>query len=239
MFSELLKGAGLDPSLSVFLGTFAMVFIAELFDKSQLAVMGLTTKYKVRDIALGVIASSLVANFVAISFGSMFSTYVFLGYVRIALSLGFLVAGILSVLNIGKPAKKAEERTYSPFILPLSIAVTLAMSEIGDKTQLQTLILSASHIPELVWVFFGATLGTIAGAFVWIPAVRFLRRKLSKIAGKYMPFTMFSVFGFYNLFFSIQDVGLSQGMQLVLWGGMAVVFAMLSTLLIENNERRF
>ncbi|MBO7250705.1 MAG: TMEM165/GDT1 family protein, partial [Clostridia bacterium] len=55
--------------MSLFLSVLAMVFIAEMGDKTQFLMIAMASKYKIRDILIGVAAAILVLNAFAIGLG--------------------------------------------------------------------------------------------------------------------------------------------------------------------------
>ena len=52
--------------MMVFLGAFAMVFTAEMGDKSQLLAMALATRYSVKQVLLAVILATFFNNGLAV-----------------------------------------------------------------------------------------------------------------------------------------------------------------------------
>ena len=60
----------------LFLKVFFTEFIAEMGDKTQLMLIALTSKYKLRDIILGTAAAILVLNGLAVLAGGLISEFV-------------------------------------------------------------------------------------------------------------------------------------------------------------------
>ena len=58
----------------LFFKVFLTEFIAEMGDKTQLMLIALTSKYKLRDIILGTAAAILVMNGLAVHAGGLINT---------------------------------------------------------------------------------------------------------------------------------------------------------------------
>ena len=80
----------MDFSIPLMLSTFAVVFIAELPDKTALAALLLSTKYRARDVILGAGLAFVVQTIVAVAAGSVL-TLLPVKPIQIAAGLGFLV----------------------------------------------------------------------------------------------------------------------------------------------------
>lgn len=225
--------------LLTFLKTALMMLIAEMGDKTQFVVMGFASRYKTKDIIAGVIGATLLLNLIGVLFGSLLSSLIDLRYVKIAAGYAFLIFAIVSILKPKKKKKKPEERQFFPGLIALSIGVTFFFAEIGDKTQLTVVTLSAQNPEQIVAVFLGATLGLVVADLMGIPIMKLLTKKLPEQIIKFLPYTLFSIFGFVTLFFALQNTGLSNGFVLTILGATAIAFGMISTLIIENNARRF
>ena len=75
----------------------------------------------------------------------------------------------------------------------LSIALTIAIGELGDKTQLTTATLAAQGNPVAVWI--GATAGTVTAAAIGAFAGRRLGNRLKPRAVQIASAVLFAVFG--------------------------------------------
>lgn len=163
---------------SVLWSTFGLVFIAELGDKTQLAVVTQTCKYR-RPWAVFLGASLALAAVTALGAigGQVLGQIVPAAVLRGVAALAFIVMGVL----VGREAVKARaDQTLaaacaSPELGPADCAPEprrdwkafgstlglLFVAELGDKTQLAVLGLSGRHgAPWLV--FLGGTLALTA-----------------------------------------------------------------------------
>jgi len=132
------RAVDLNPLVS----TFALVFIAELPDKTALAVLMLATYFPVRQVVLGAWLAFLIQTIVAIIAGSLLQLLPEQP-VRIAAGLGFLVFAVLAWRrNLDEEAKveqqdvqAAQGRRSAPWVATFLVVFA---AEWGDLTQLAT-----------------------------------------------------------------------------------------------------
>ena len=74
----------------LFFKVFLTEFIAEMGDKTQLMLIALTSKYKLRDIILGTAAAILVLNGLAVLAGGLVSEFIPAWLIKIIAALAFL-----------------------------------------------------------------------------------------------------------------------------------------------------
>src|SRR5471032_711885 len=94
-------------SFPVLFSTFIVIFVAELPDKTALAALILSTKYRSRDVIVGCWLAFLVQTIVAVVAGS-FLALLPAEPMRIASGLGFLVFAVFSLKRNGKADEKKE-----------------------------------------------------------------------------------------------------------------------------------
>ena len=74
----------------LFLKVFLTEFIAEMGDKTQLMLIALTSKYKLRDIILGTAAAILVLNGLAVLAGGFVSEFIPDWLIKVIAAFAFL-----------------------------------------------------------------------------------------------------------------------------------------------------
>lgn len=141
--------------LSIILSTFAIVFIAELPDKTALASLVLATRYRAREVIAGAWLAFLVQTGVAVAAGSLLELLP-ARPIRIAAGVGFLIFAVLALRRDEGEELDQEAgevrlwrlRRTSPWLT--SFLVVFA-AEWGDLTQLATAALVArTHRPLAV-----------------------------------------------------------------------------------------
>ncbi|MFH1150944.1 MAG: TMEM165/GDT1 family protein [Actinomycetota bacterium] len=132
---------------------FGLTFIAELGDKTQLAVLTLSARYGFLPVFLGAAAAFVVLDALAVTLGAVLARYVPADVVRYASAAVFIVFGVLS-FRPEKEEKESAERAKNPFLASFAF---VALMELGDKTQLSLVALTSRYGYPLL-VFLGGTL---------------------------------------------------------------------------------
>ena len=162
-------------SFIVLLSTFAVVFIAELGDKSQLMTISLASRYHYRPVFWGIFLGMGVITVLGVTVGTILYQIIPVFYLKILAALIFLLFGILSfVKEEGLIKRKVDKRKV------FSTSFFLAMvTELGDKTQLVVIALTARfQNPYLVFVGAITALGVViaAGVFLGTKLTHFVER---------------------------------------------------------------
>ncbi|MBN2169517.1 MAG: TMEM165/GDT1 family protein [Actinobacteria bacterium] len=148
-----------------FASSLGLVFIAELGDKTQIAVLTLAARYGFLPVYAGAGLAFILLNVLAVSVGTVLYSFVPEEVIRYTAAAVFIIFGLLSF----RPEKEEEESDgngKNPFIKSF---LAILLMEFGDKTQLSLIALSAKYSAP-VWVFLGGTvallLATAIGALV-------------------------------------------------------------------------
>jgi putative Ca2+/H+ antiporter (TMEM165/GDT1 family) len=168
-------------SLKLFGSTFALIFLAELPDKTLVTTLVLATGSHPVAVFLGAAAAFLIQSLVAVMFGSVFG-YLPASWVHVGAGLLFIGFAVVMWLKretgekaMPSPGGAAFARTFATTFLAIFVA------EWGDLTQLATVALTAkSRAP--VTIFWAATTAlwavTAVGVFVGHHAKRWIRPQL-------------------------------------------------------------
>jgi len=172
-----------------------MNFVAELGDKTQLVTLTFATRYRSIVVLGGIAAGTAASQAVSAILGGLVANILPDELVRILAGLAFLTFGIWTLRGDdegeGGPSSK---RALSPFWL---IASTFFLAELGDKTMLGNITLSASYSPVLV--FLGGTTGMVLSDGLAIVVGNRLGERLPKRALKVGASLMFFAFGALSL----------------------------------------
>lgn len=175
---------GLNQFMKAILIPFLTILMAEIGDKTQLAVLCMSTKTK-RHVSLlvGVVLGFALVNGATILFGNYVGRLVPVKVIKIALSL-FLV--LFGSFLLWKQQGKENEEDYTlrnPFWSGLSV---IFLSELGDKTQIASGLFAARYQPILVFIGVMLALSFLSGLTVYVGrklSDRINHRLLSRITG--------------------------------------------------------
>ena len=165
--------------MEVILNSFLLVAATEMGDKTQLLAFVLASKFrKPWAVLAGIFVATVLNHALAASVGVWVSNYLspeVLKWTLAAIFLGFAVW----VLIPDKEDTNDKPPRYGAFLTTL---IMFFLAEMGDKTQLSTIALSAQYKD-----FFLVTLGTTLGMMATDGAAVFLGEKLTqKISMKWV-----------------------------------------------------
>lgn len=158
-----------------FLIPFITIALAEMLDKSQLAVLLLAGRYKTHtSLFLGVTLAFLALSALAVLAGSFVTGLIPQQVLQILAGILFILVGILSFRH-DADEEKIKASHGNAFMTGFSL---LFLAELGDKTQLATAVFATQYNPLLV--FFGAFLALSTLAFLALKVGKVLAKKLNK-----------------------------------------------------------
>ncbi len=152
--------------MSAFLISTGVVALAEIGDKTQLLAFLLASRFrKPVPIIVGITLATILNHGLAGALGAWVTTVVGPDILRWVLGIGFLGMAVWTLI----PDKIEEEETQLATRLGVFGAtfVTFFLAEIGDKTQIATVAMSA-HYSDVITVVAGTTLGMLIAD---VPAV--------------------------------------------------------------------
>ncbi len=146
--------------LNLFISTFALIFVAELPDKTAFTALFLATCHHPFAVFLGAAGAFAIQSFVAVTFGSLLSLLPPL-FVHLAAGILFLVFAVMmwrkeeeSTDEVECDSKGKADRFFKSVA---SAFMTIFIAEWGDLTQLATATLAAQyHAP--ITIFISSTL---------------------------------------------------------------------------------
>ena len=156
------------------LTAFAVVFLAELGDKTQLVALTLAAQHKAAKVLLALGAAIVVLQTLSVTAGALISRAV--PDRAIAVGAGLLFLGFAVWTWRGRDADDAgDEGTGAKGLVGVAGAFFLA--ELGDKTMLTTAGLAADHGAVPVWI--GSAAAMLASTVLAVVAGRALTAKVS------------------------------------------------------------
>ncbi|MCR5467500.1 MAG: TMEM165/GDT1 family protein [Lachnospiraceae bacterium] len=189
--------------LFTFLSVLGTEFIAEMGDKTQFMLIGLTSKYKLKDIILGTAVAVLILNGLAVLAGGLVGSLIPEYVIKAIAGVVFLLFAI-SALKKDDEDEEAEGDGKIKFA-PLAVFCTFFIAELGDKTQITAATFGASNglgMALVVWI--ACSIGLFAADIVGLVIGYVLKKKAPEDMMKKLSFVIFAVFGIYTLFQAYQ-----------------------------------
>ncbi|MDY4741743.1 MAG: TMEM165/GDT1 family protein [Lachnospira sp.] len=222
----------------LFLKVFLTEFIAEMGDKTQLMLIALTSKYKLRDIILGTGVAILVLNGIAVLAGGLVSRFVPDWLIKMIAALAFLYFAISTI--VGDKDEEEENAGKSKIkFAPLAVFCTFFVAELGDKTQLTAITFGANEgmsAAFIVWI--ACSLGLFAADVIGMLIGYLLKSKTPDGLLNTLAFIIFSVFGVFTLYQGL-NLMLKTSYPLAIWPvltAVTAVFVLICVLLITRKK---
>lgn len=228
-FSDLQKIAGVSADTAV---------MEKEKEKTQLMLIALTSKYRLKDIILGTAAAILVLNGLAVLAGGLVSEFIPDWLIKMIAALAFLYFAASTIA--GDDDEEEEEDNSKIKFAPLAVFCTFFIAELGDKTQLTAITFGANEGMEaafIVWI--GCSLGLFAADILGMIVGYLLKSKTPEGLLNMLAFVIFSVFGVYTLYQGLNLISASVCSIPVLpvLIAVAIVFAVLCVCLFIKREK--
>ena len=184
----------------LFFKVFLTEFIAEIGDKTQLMLIALTSKYKLRDIILGTAAAILVLNGLAVLAGGFVSEFIPAWLIKVIAALAFLYFAASTLAGDDDDEEEGSGRSKIRFA-PLAVFCTFFVAELGDKTQLTAITFGANEgMSSALIVWLGCSLGLFLADILGMLVGYQLKSKTPEGLLNILAFAIFSVFGVFTLY---------------------------------------
>lgn len=161
---------------------FLTIGLAELGDKTQLALVSLSAKTnKNLQLFLGAMLAFIIADGFAVFFGEFLTTLMPIHYIKIGAGTLFIFFGAVTLMAYKK--EKVKARIKTPFISGFSL---ILVSEMGDKTQIASGLFSTRFNHLLVFAAIMAALAIVALLSIYLGKIMMKKlndRTISLISG--------------------------------------------------------
>ena len=187
----------MDGALAGFATSTALVAVAEIGDKTQLLAFALAARYRDHaPIVWGILVATLANHALASSLGVLIAAQLEPGTTGWLVGLGFMAFGVWALF----PDRLGEGPTGRGGVFTTTL-IAFFVAEMGDKTQLATVGLSARFgMPVVV------TLGTTLGMMIAnVPAVLVGQRLAQRFplgAMRFVAAALFMLTGMATLWFA-------------------------------------
>ena len=221
----------------LFLKVFFTEFIAEMGDKTQLMLIALTSKYKLRDIILGTAAAILILNGLAVLAGGLVSEFIPDWLIKTIAALAFLY--FAASTTAGDDDEEEGSGKSKIKFAPLAVFCTFFIAELGDKTQLTAITFGANEgMRAALVVWIGCSLGLFAADILGMLVGYLLKSKTPDGLLNTLAFAIFSIFGVFTLYQGLKLIRASV-CPIPLWPiliAATVVFAVICVCLFIRRE---
>jgi len=180
-------------SLHALLLSFAVIFVAELGDKSQLMALAFAARYRPLPILAGITIATAVVHLCSVAVGAAVGTALPTRAISFVAGVAFFAFALWTLrgdeLDDDEEAR-ATTRARSPFV---AASLAFFLAELGDKTMLATITLATREGLAGTWA--GSTLGMVAADALAIAIGAQLGRRLPERSIRIGAAASFVVFG--------------------------------------------
>ena len=173
--------------------SFAVVFVAELGDKSQLMALAFAARYRALPVLVGITVATAVIHAISVLIGTAVGAALPTRTISLLAGgafLGFAAWTLRGDTLTDEEAARANRSTRSAVI---AASVAFFLAELGDKTMLATITLATTEGALGTWV--GSTAGMVAADGIAILVGKHLGARLPERAVKVGASVTFVVFG--------------------------------------------
>jgi putative Ca2+/H+ antiporter (TMEM165/GDT1 family) len=159
-----------------FVASFASVTVAEIGDKTQLLSLFLAARFRSRGaIIAGILVATLLNHAASAWFGAWVAQFIPPGWHSWLLGGSFIAVALWLLIPDKDDSEEVSVLKYGAFF---ASCILFFLAEIGDKTQVATVLLAATY-PETWQVIFGTTIGMLAANVPVVYAGSWLLERIS------------------------------------------------------------
>ena len=216
--------------LTAILVSVAVVFVAELGDKSQLITMTYSLRHRWWVVLSGVGIASMLVHGLSVTIGHFLGLSLPERPIAFAGALAFFLFAVWTWRE-GGPDDDEGVRVAEPRFVLFAVISSFVLAELGDKTMLATVALASDHNWAGVWI--GATAGMVLADGVAIAVGAWAHKRLPERFLHGLASVLFLLFGLWLLFDGA--LGL-RWVALALTGSVAAVAAVAAVLRLARKR---
>ena len=216
--------------LTAILVSVAVVFVAELGDKSQLITMTYSLRHRWWVVLSGVGISSMLVHGLSVTIGHFLGLSLPERPIAFAGALAFFLFAVWTWREGGLDDDEGVRVAEPRFVL-FAVISSFVLAELGDKTMLATVALASDHNWAGVWI--GATAGMVLADGVAIAVGAWAHKRLPERFLHGLASVLFLLFGLWLLFDGA--LGL-RWVALALIGSVAAVAAVAAVLRLARKR---
>ncbi|WP_433786922.1 TMEM165/GDT1 family protein [Actinomycetospora sp. CA-101289] len=177
--------------------SFAVIFVAELGDKSQLMALTFATRFRAVPVLLGIAAATVVTHAFSVGVGYLLGAAIPTFWISVVAAVAFVGFGFWTLRGDAlseDEEKKGDATARSAF---LAVAIAFFLAELGDKTMLATITLATQYPGGggVTGVWLGSTIGMVAADALAIILGRVLGRRMPEKVIRIGAAVLFFAFG--------------------------------------------
>ncbi|TGD74572.1 TMEM165/GDT1 family protein [Mangrovimicrobium sediminis] len=161
--------------MEAFLTSTLTVALAEIGDKTQLLSLFLATRFRNKwAIIAGILVATLANHGVSAWLGDLIGDYLASATGQWLIGGSFIALGLWLLVPDKDDSEDSAVERYGAFV---ATTVMFFLAEIGDKTQVATVLLGAQY-QSVFWVTVGTTLGMLLANVPVVLAGDYLMRRI-------------------------------------------------------------
>jgi putative Ca2+/H+ antiporter (TMEM165/GDT1 family) len=179
--------------MSAFLLSAAVIFVAELGDKSQLMAMTFATRFKMLHVLAGITIATAVVHLGSVAIGAAIGDNHPRDAISITAGVAFLFFAAWTLRGDSLSDEEAAVARTTRRTAIIAVTVAFFLAELGDKTMLATITLATQHGWFGTWL--GSTVGMVAADALAIVVGAALGKRLPEHVITWGAAAAFVVFG--------------------------------------------
>jgi Ca2+/H+ antiporter, TMEM165/GDT1 family len=184
--------------LIIFSISVLAVTLAEMGDKTQLLAMAFATRFSSMKVMIGVFIATVLNHAFAVAIGTYITKFSSIeGWIQLVAAISFIFFGLWTIRG---DKLEGEDKVPNRYGAIMTVAIAFFIAELGDKTQLTTIALSAKYPESPVWVLMGTTTGMIIADAIGIAVGVVMCRKIPERTVKLVSAGAFMIFGVIGLY---------------------------------------
>ncbi|RBW52018.1 TMEM165/GDT1 family protein [Marinobacter sp. F3R11] len=176
--------------MDAFLTSTVAVAIAEIGDKTQLLSLFLVARYSRRfAIIMGILIATILNHALSAWLGAWISVWIPAPWLPWILAVSFVAIALWLLVPDKDDSDDSRFLGMGAF---MATTVMFFLAEIGDKTQIATVVLAA-RFSETVWVIIGTTVGMLLANIPVIMAGHWIMDRMPLAAARICASILFAV----------------------------------------------
>ena len=178
--------------------SFAVIFVAELGDKSQLMALTFATRFRAMPILIGITVATAVVHAVSVGVGVLLGAALPTFWISLVAAIAFFVFAAWTLRGDELSEEESDKALRTTRSAVIAAATAFFLAELGDKTMLATITLATKEDAFGTWL--GSTVGMVAADALAIVVGQQLGKRLPERAVRIGASILFVVFGVWLVF---------------------------------------